>query len=124
MDVVTLFIVTGGLVRAMYDTRFKMCKCSVADRKVFLVQWFHASVKLFSFFGWVYNNKVILCIYLITIVFIPIGWEVFDGCFITNYIQNKCKIREEFDVLRDVRPFTILFIIYGILTALFKLVYN
>ena len=126
---VAAFIIVTGLARALFDSRRDTVnaygsiprECIKSRKTVFPVLWLHSIIWLFSYFGWLFDSPVFLVIYMLTGVVIRILWHVFDGCILTHYVNKACGIDILYDPLNGYTVFRNTFLIYGYVTAIWKL---
>lgn len=75
-------------------TRFKNCLC---EKKVEIIPilLFHRLLWVFLFFGWMFDDKLILGVYLIFILSLQTHWMFNKNqCFITQIERNICNLPE------------------------------
>ncbi len=123
------FIVVLGLARAISDARREAVntygpipnECT-SKKTVFPVLWLHSIIWLFTYFGWMFNSKIVLWAYMASNLVIWICWQIFDGCILTHYVNKACGLDILYDPMNEHMKFKAAFMVYGYATAIWKLV--
>ena len=105
MDDKQLFIIFSiiVIVSLVIDFRGKYKKCISDNPKESIpIIIFHRIIHNFVYFGWLFNNKIILYIYLLLILILLIHWATNEWkCCLTQYENEICDFPEntQYDVL-------------------------
>lgn len=103
---VYLFISTMALINLVlllrskdYTTRCKPCSKKMTAITIF-AHYIHYFLHCFNLYGFLFTNKVILLLYLVTPIIVGTGWLFFStqhftsACVLTNYTDMLCNIRD------------------------------
>ena len=127
----------------------KCNKCQPLNIKIVILLSFllHYFIHAFGLYGFLFNNKLLLCIYLCIPLVIGIGWKVNktdyfkSGCTLTNATDIMCDLQDQDTIyfieifrtcgIKDVdiiytktSPVFILIAIIGYTIAIYKLFYK
>jgi hypothetical protein len=87
----TVFIIVMAFLRTIIDISIEYKDCQ--HPHIFFVLFLHAIIWIFSYVGCFYNNKLILQIYLLTIILLPIHWMLNNNrCILTEYVNKNCNL--------------------------------
>lgn len=100
-----LFISGMALVNLMLlltSEEYKRCKpCSKKMSAITIFAFYlHYFIHCFNLYGFLFNSKVILLIYLLTPPIVGIGWSFFStkhftsSCLLTNYTDIMCNVSD------------------------------
>jgi hypothetical protein len=79
------------IITLMFDINTKYKKCIENNPKVIFSLCLHRFISIFMYFGWIFNNKVILVIYILIFLILLIHWVTNDWkCILTQYENKKC----------------------------------
>jgi len=97
-----LLILSIFLLSVIIDvfTRIKFCK-NVNIKSISLILT-HRFFYIFMYFGWIFNNKIILIFYILTLIFINVYWYLNQNiCDITQIENDICEYEKykNFDYL-------------------------
>jgi hypothetical protein len=85
-----IFIIDMELLITDYTHNLKELK---EELKVLWIHLLHHYLSSFILFGWLFDSKIFLSIYLLVIVFMLFGFLLNGGkCFITMYVNKKLHI--------------------------------
>ena len=84
------------LILSFIDILTKYKKCVKDQPKIIPEIFLHRAISVFFYFGWIFNNKVILIFYLIGAFIILIHWftNKFE-CVLTQYENKICNFRDD-----------------------------
>ena len=85
------------IMASIFDmfTRFKNCLCS-GKIEILPVLLFHRLLWIFMFFGWLFNDKFVLILYLGFLIIIQLHWFFNNNkCIITEIEINICDLPED-----------------------------
>lgn len=92
-----LIIVFVGTILYIIDVKssphlYKNCQ-SLRDQTVL---YFHHIINAFAYIGWLSNSKIILGIYLTTILLVVVRWSYNNNkCFMTQHVNEMCNIPKD-----------------------------
>ena len=86
----------------LYDLFFSQSSyCFLKIKSIFkkiqiiIIQYLHHWMQMFSILGWLFNNKILLAFYLLSISFSLFHWIVNDSnCILTQKFNNLCGYPE------------------------------
>lgn len=79
------------ILTLMLDINTKYKKCIQKEPKVIFSICLHRLISVFMYFGWIFNSKIVLLIYIFTILCLFIHWVSNDWkCILTQYENKKC----------------------------------
>ena len=56
---------------------------------IIIITFLHHLLAMFGLFGWMFNNKKIVLLYLVVVVITMVQWKLIDGhCVITDLVAN------------------------------------
>ena len=86
------FLVILSLIITLIDMCIKFWSCLTKKPAIVIVVYLHTIIILFTYLGWIFNNKYILVFYLLFLAGIMIQWALNDWrCFVTNIENNVCE---------------------------------
>jgi hypothetical protein len=91
-----------NLILLLTSDEYKRCKpCSKKTSAITIFAFYlHYFIHCFNLYGFLFNNKVILLIYLLTPPIVGIGWSLFStkhftsSCLLTNYTDIMCNVSD------------------------------
>lgn len=87
---------------------YECIKKSSQKNTIIIVLLIHQFLHIFANFGWLFNNKFILFIYLLTPSIVLIHWFTNDNkCYLTQKVNKICNFNENV-------PFNDIFLIIGL----------
>ena len=93
---VLALIMILAFLTLIYDTIFSdiaVCLKMQPDKRkkilIVLIAIYHHTFSIFGFFGWMFNNKIILSIYVMALVGMVIQWKLNNNeCLATQGVSN------------------------------------
>ena len=80
------------LIFFIIDLFFRFSKCKHKNLKVLSIIFLHRFFYTFLYYGWIFDNKIILLLYLFIIIFVFIHWLTNNWkCKPTQIENNLCK---------------------------------
>lgn len=90
-------------------TRLRLCKN--IDAKLISILLIHRFVYIFMYFGWIFNNKIILISYILSLISIHLYWYFNNNiCDVTSIENDLCEYEE-------YKYFDYLYIFFDVKTA-------
>jgi hypothetical protein len=95
--------------------------------KIITILFLHHAISVFTNFGWIFNNRTILKIYLLFPVLAILHWVTNDDkCFLTEMVNKICgykqyKVFNDFTYFLKIKPILPLIKVLGIIIALYKI---
>tara|TARA_Y100000590_G_scaffold365515_1_gene424417 strand:- start:129 stop:674 length:546 start_codon:yes stop_codon:yes gene_type:complete len=97
-DIFLLINITG-LIVLLYDLFFSQSsycffkiKSILKKFEIIIIQYIHHWIQMFVILGWLFNNKSLLKIYLLSISFSLLHWIINDSnCILTEKFNNICN---------------------------------
>lgn len=89
---IALFLLFISLVSLILDLQDEnTSKCVDSHHEILYVLVIHHIFDTFLYFGWLFNEKIILLIYILTVIFIMIYWILnANRCDMTLYVDKIC----------------------------------
>jgi hypothetical protein len=91
-----IVLILVSLVFFIIDTN----KCHAKYSNIVL--YINHFLNIFANFGWISNNKIVLCIYLLSPIIIIIHWKTNDNKCILSQIHNKFCRRDDDKMFDDM----------------------
>lgn len=94
--------------------------------KTILILIFHHIISVFGHFGWIFNNRKVLIVYILGNISILIHWMMHKGCIVTEMFNKLCGY-QGYEYFHDILYFLNLkklspvIMIVGLLIAVYKL---
>ena len=110
---VLVLIIIVGFLTFSYDSILSDIKDCLEIQKnkskrflILMIAFGHHLFSIFGFFGWLFNNKIILSIYILSLVAMVILWKINSGkCFITMSI-TKLSNNDNYKKFNDIYKIT------------------
>ena len=82
------------IITSVYDmcTRFKTCLCN-GKIEILPILFIHRLMFVFLYFGWLFDDKLILGLYLLFMISLQVHWLFNDNqCIITQIERSICDL--------------------------------
>ena len=91
-----LFILSLSLSVIDINNKYKNCVESVEIYKIIPTILAHRFISVFVYFGWLFDNKVILISYVAFLILLLLHWVTNDWkCIITEYENEICNFPDD-----------------------------
>ena len=88
-----LVVIIIYILTSIYDMNTRFKTCLKGNIKILPVLLFHRLLWVFLFFGWIFDSKFILIIYLLFNIGLQIHWLFNNNeCVITQIERKMCKL--------------------------------
>ena len=85
-----LFIIS--IILTFIDLFTKYKKCAHDEPKIIPELFLHRAINIFVYFGWIFDNKIVLIFYLLFELCVVIHWFTNNfNCFLAEYENKVCK---------------------------------
>ena len=96
-QIIFIYLILFSFTIFLYDINSKEMKKCINNNnnikiKMFSLLFIHQLLQVFGNFSWLFNNKIIIKIYVITIIlYIFFMYFIKNKCFLTELINKICK---------------------------------
>jgi len=99
------------LVSVIIDTFTRLRFCKNVDIKLISILLTHRFVYIFMYFGWIFNNKIILILYILSLISVHLYW------YFNNNICDVTRIENDLCEYEEYKYFDYLYIFFDTKTA-------